>query len=117
MRLVISKDQIDHLTDTGVWIKLPNGSEMFWLSNKCFYPRKDTASIYLKEEYIYLVRKRTKTAVSFEDYGDRIIDLLRAGSDKLLSNQELHIRKFMPIHHVPEKIKAEKTEAESDLLR
>lgn len=57
-------------------IKLPNGSEMFWLSNKCFYPRKDTASIYLKEEYIYLVRKRTKTAVSFEDYGDKIDDLM-----------------------------------------
>lgn len=77
MRLIIYKSQIDHLTDTGVWIKLPNGSEMFWLSNKCFYPRKDTASIYLRKEYIYLVRRRTKTAVSFEDYGDRIIDLLK----------------------------------------
>lgn len=115
MRLIIYKSQIDHLTDTGVWIKLPNGSEMFWLSNKCFYPRKDTASIYLKEEYIYLVSKRTKTAVSFEDYGDRIIDLLKKGSDKLLY-QKPHTPRTS-VHHIPKEIKAKKVEVEDDLLR
>lgn len=74
MRLIIYKSQIDHLTDTGVWIKLPNGSEMFWLSNKCFIHERYSVNLF--KERIHLPSKeKNKTAVSFEDYGDRIIDL------------------------------------------
>lgn len=112
MKIRINKNQIDHLTDKGVWIKLPNGSEMFWLSNRCFYPRNGSVMIYVKDDYTYLVKRRTKTAVSFEDYGERIIDLLTNNR-----NITLHPEAYEPIHHVPGKIKAGKTEVESDLLR
>lgn len=58
MKIKINSNSIKYFSGKAYLISIPKTDYAFWVSSKCCYENKKSATIYLNEDYTYLAVKK-----------------------------------------------------------
>lgn len=112
MKLKINSNSINHDTGKASLISIPKTDKAFWLSNKCCYPQGRFCTIYLNEDYTYIVTKK-KGKLTSEINGEDLLDYFE--EYRIYDKQRPDVITY---EHIPNYVEPEREiRVDSELLR